>query len=150
MAACFPSNQRPCNLAQVWHEGPGLGSWCLERIELESRLRGLLYRFYNSERGGWITRGRKHAVVLRPAADRLGEAEELLQVRRRVLAALLPGLHGAWGEDAACVACCIRIVLRCVALRLKRFWCRFPAWLEYRGIYVRSLRVLERQCTRRM
>lgn len=44
--------------------------------------------FANGERDGWISRGRRCAVVLKPAAERIDELADLREVQREVASQL--------------------------------------------------------------
>jgi hypothetical protein len=86
----------------LWHEpdGGGLGGgWCLERIEVEAKLKGIRYSFSNRINNGWVGRGRSRAVLLtKPRISKRGDSEAL-QAEAVELQRQLEGNAGLSGED---------------------------------------------------
>lgn len=48
--------------------------------------------FTNGDRDGWVPRGRRHAVVLKPVVERLDELDDLREVQREMQAQLQVGV----------------------------------------------------------
>lgn len=69
---------------KVWHEGNTLGSspWCLEKVELDNRLKGFRYLFANTDGEGWIPKGKQNVVIMKPMTIRIDDSEELQEVRK--------------------------------------------------------------------
>jgi len=87
---------------RVWHEpdGPALaGRWSLEAIELEDRHRGELYRFVNPAKEGWLFRGKRNALTMRPRhVGRLDDETEAFTLQMEELRRQL-ATNEQLGED---------------------------------------------------
>jgi hypothetical protein len=88
----------------LWHEPDGGslgGGWCLERVEIEAKFKGIKYSFVNNTNNGWVGRGRSRAVLLgKPRISKRGDSEAL-QLEVEELQRQLVGNAGLSGEDRA-------------------------------------------------
>jgi len=79
---------------KMWHEPAGKGTvlgearWCLERVEIENRIKGIRYVFINSDRDGWIPKGKRNSVVLKPSIQKIDDSDDLMLVKREIEAQL--------------------------------------------------------------
>jgi hypothetical protein len=49
------------------------------------------YVFVNTDRDGWLHRGKRHAVVMKPSVERLDELEDLKEVQGMMSAQMTVG-----------------------------------------------------------
>ncbi|MEW5300911.1 MAG: hypothetical protein WDW36_003804 [Sanguina aurantia] len=86
---------------KLWHEGRSLGSaeWCVDRVEIENRPKCIRYVFVNLEREGWLRKGKRHALVLKPRVERIDEGEDLVLVLREAQAQLAQNTAALTEED---------------------------------------------------
>lgn len=53
---------------------------------------GCRYVFVNTDRDGWLHRGKRHAVVMKPSVERIDELEDLKEVRGMMQSQMTVGM----------------------------------------------------------